>query len=286
MAAARAELRLPLYQPLSGWLARLPADRFPTLDELNRLVAPGAVTGGGARLRFSPPGPHVRAAPRALEAHYEVRSFREGDVATREGNWHDLFNALAWLAFPRAKAALNRLHHGELLERGHASGARSTLRDMLTLFDEGGVIVASADTGLLELLRAFQWKTLFWERREEVRARMRFLVLGHALFEKALQPYKAVTAKALLLHMAGGFPADDPDALRRLLDERTAAWWLAERLPRSTRSLSPLPLLGIPGWADNDDPSFYDDVEVFRPGYGNRRGGESQGNAGTVGSRP
>jgi hypothetical protein len=35
-------------------------------------------------------------------------------VATRPCNRHDYFNALAWLAFPHAKAALNAIHVREL----------------------------------------------------------------------------------------------------------------------------------------------------------------------------
>ena len=33
------------------------------------------------------------------------------------------------------------------------------------------------------------------------------------------------------------------------------------------RKLSPLPILGVPHfWAENADPSFYDDSQVFRSG--------------------
>jgi hypothetical protein len=33
-----------------------------------------------------------------------------GEVPTRSRNWHDWFNALAWLAWPHSKAALNARH--------------------------------------------------------------------------------------------------------------------------------------------------------------------------------
>jgi hypothetical protein len=36
------------------------------------------------------------------------------------------------------------------------------------------------------------------------------------------------------------------------------------------RGLLALPVLGIPGWADNDDPAYYDDAAVFRPLRGRR----------------
>jgi hypothetical protein len=34
----------------------------------------------------------------------------------------------------------------------------------------------------------------------------------------------------------------------------------------STKPLTPLPIMGVPGWhADNANAAFYDDVQVFRP---------------------
>ncbi|MBN3821090.1 DUF3025 domain-containing protein, partial [Paraburkholderia sp. Se-20369] len=35
----------------------------------------------------------------------------------------------------------------------------------------------------------------------------------------------------------------------------------------TSRDLSPLPVLGVPGWcAENAEPAFYDDPAVFRSG--------------------
>src|SRR5262249_45952739 len=148
--------------------------------------------GGGAPIRFIPPGARREAST------YEVRIFDTGEVQTRPGNWHDLFNALVWLAFPGTKAVLNRHHCGEIIAR-RGEPQRGTPRDVLTLFDEGGIVVASADAELSALLREFRWKQLFWTRRADVRRAMRFHVFGHAIYEKALAPHKGVTAKALVL---------------------------------------------------------------------------------------
>ena len=41
-------------------------------------------------------------------------------VETRPGNRHDLFNALAWLAFPLSKAGLNARHAAQIPLEGLA----------------------------------------------------------------------------------------------------------------------------------------------------------------------
>jgi hypothetical protein len=254
----------PLLATVRLLLERLPADCFPTLDELNRLARERDLrSGGGVPIAFVPA---AAQGARGLEAQYEVRIFRDGAVPSRAGSWHDLFNALAWLSFPRTKAAINRIHHDEMLRR-RDEPQRGTARDVLTLFDEGGVIAGCADASLARLLAGFRWKELFWARRADVAASMRFLVFGHAIHEKALAPYKGVTAKALVVDVPRATLGWPDEALLALLDEQAAAHFAAPGALESTRSLHPLPILGVQGWTSaNQDASFYDDPEVFRAG--------------------
>lgn len=189
-------------------------------------------------------------APAASDPYYEVHLYESGEVQTRPGNRHDLFNALCWLAFPRTKARLNALHAAAI---PHEGGRRGRLRDLLTLFDEGGALVACADAALNALVREFRWRELYWEQRARVRAAMRFVVLGHATLEQALDPRPGITCKALFVD-----PAADADA--------QAAAWLA-RLPAdaSPRLLAPLPVFGYPGWLpEGERAAFYDDRRYFR----------------------
>jgi len=252
--------RSPWFASVRSLLERLPAGRFPDPDDLNTLARErGVLSGGGVPLAFVPPAPGPSLAAR----HYEGRIFRTGEVATRPGSWHDLFNALAWLAFPRTKAVLNRLHHDELARLGDGP-ARGTARDVATLFDEGGIVVACAAPDLAQLLAGFEWRRLFWERRADVARSMRFLVFGHAILERAAAPFKGVTAKALVLD-ATHESLDDPTLVDRL-DARAAAHFAHPDSVASTRALQPLPVLGIPGWTpENEDPAFYADAAVFRP---------------------
>jgi hypothetical protein len=189
--------------------------------------------------------------PAGSDPYYEIHLFETGHVQTRTGNRHDLFNALCWLAFPLTKARINALHAAQMPREG---GRRGRLRDLLTILDEGGALVACADAELNALIRAFRWKELFWQQRERVLAAMRFLVLGHAVLEQALAPWPGITCKVLFVD-----PARDADA--------QAADWLA-RLPAdaSPRLLAPLPVFGYPGWLpDGDTAAFYEDTRFFRP---------------------
>jgi hypothetical protein len=97
--------------------------------------------------------------------------------------------------------------------------------------------------------------------------RMRWFVIGHAQYEKLLQPYVGVTAKALVFEVEAGF------CERAYEDQLSAADSLAaERIAQpgslpSAAALSPVPVLGIPGWFPSAaHAAFYDDVSYFRPG--------------------
>jgi hypothetical protein len=258
-------LQSPLFEPLYPELAGLASGPFPSLDDLNALLVQREIAAGsGKPLRF------VAQAPGRLplEAQYEPRCYLAGEVQTRPDNWHDLFNALVWLAFPQAKAAINRRHYAALTEAVPAGG-RGGGRDMLTLFDESGVVVACADDELAGLLRDFRWKEPFWLRRERLPASMAFSLFGHGLYEKALQPYVGMTGQALVLQVAPEFFAQPLAQRLAQLDGLLADYLAAPQHCRHTRELTPLPLLGIPGWtAENSDPGYYDNTRYFRNGRG------------------
>jgi len=271
-----ALLQSPLFAPLHPVLAKLKATGFPTLQECNALleICPSPVTAqSGARLRFVP----QQCGKLPFEAQYEPRCYLNGEVPTRAHNWHDLFNALVWLTFPKTKAAINARHYHALMKQGIAdeaesSSKRGAVRDVNTLLDESGVIVVYADAELAGLLRDFRWKELFWQRRELVRPqssqrRMGFYILGHGLYEKALRPYVGITGQGLLLAAEPAFFSWSLARQLAHLDNLLAEYLAEPEHCRSTRDLSPVPLLGIPGWtADNDNASYYDNSAYFRPG--------------------
>ena len=249
---ARERLRVLIFSPLAPALARLPADRWPTPADLTD-AAHGIATSRGQALRFVAPRGHTDRERR----YYELHIADTGEVETRAENWHDLFNALAWLAFPRAKAAINAQHAAILEERGDSEARRrSPERDALTLFDEGGVIVASSAPELQRLIVDFAWKELFWHRRAELMASMRFIAFGHNLYEKALDPHLGMVAKTVFIPFVED--ASTADAL-------VAAHFTDRARFPSPKSMAPMPVLGVPGWhPDTDRESFYDDPDHFR----------------------
>jgi hypothetical protein len=271
-----ALLRSPLFAPLHPVLANLGTGGFPTLQDCNALLMasnPPITVQNGMPLRFVP----QQRGKLSFEAQYEPRCYLTGEVQMRTHNLHDLFNALVWLTFPNTKAALNARHYHALMEEGGMDGAvagsqRGAVRDVNTLLDESGVVIvyANSDAGLAGLLRDFKWKELFWQWREQVKASMGFYLFGHGLYEKALQPYTGMTGQGLLMAVVPEFFSWTP--LRQLthLDSLLADYLETPEHCRSTRDLSPVPLLGIPGWtADNEHAAYYDNADYFRPG---RRG--------------
>ena len=268
-------LQSPLFEPLYPVLADLAAEGFPVLQDCNALLAARQnpiVVQRGLPLRFV----QQECGRLPFEAQYEPRCYLNGEVPTREHNWHDLLNALVWLTFPATKAVINARHYHALLEAKSAKsppdGAssrsqRGTVRDVNTLFDESGVVVLCADPELAQFLHDFRWKELFWQRRERVRAAMGFYIFGHGLYEKALHPYVGMTGQGLVL-------AVEPEFFAWPLMQRLAhvdgllANHLAEpQHCRNTRDLSPVPLLGVPGWAvENECAEYYDNTTYFRSG--------------------
>ena len=241
------------------------------LDALNGWARDARVASGSGRpLRFVADASGAGAArgPDARRVAYEARVFDEGEVATRvdgPGARHDLYNALAWLAWPLTKARLNALHAGALAGADPA-GPRGPLRDAATLFDENGALWVGADASLEAALRSFDWRTLFVGRRAALVDAVRVHPVGHALLEKLDAPFKGITAHAWPLRLPADAPPDALDAALAASLQAGLVGALAAGTSAS-RAFCPLPVMGLPGWCEgNADPAFYNDATVFRPG--------------------
>lgn len=247
-----------LFDPLRGWLDQLPA--APDTQALCQLAASHPIhVPNGQPVRF--------VTPPADGMVYECRIWENGEVATRQDNWHDFFNALVWLTFTQTKVAVSACHVEAMTAPGEARGR---VRDALTHFDECGIVVLSSQPELLDLLRGFEWKKLFVERREDVKRSMRFVIFGHATYEQMLQPFRGLTAKAVLYEVSEDWLQMSEAAQTTAVDALLAADLASGRYQRP-RDFQPLPLLGIPGVTpDSEDPAYYDDTWQFRPGRGAR----------------
>ncbi len=234
----------PAFDPYHALIDALDlAHGLPALEALNALAKDLDIRQArGLPLHF------VAPACRHSARDYETRILETGQVPTRADTWHDALNALVWLRFPRFKSALNAAHGSAIA--AETESQRGRRRDALTVLDESGVWVASDDPALPALLAAHAWPELFWTRRREVECGMRFVVVGHALLEKTLAPYAAMTGKCLQIG-TGDAEGAACDALEAV---------------DTARQLAPLPIQGVPGWDPaNGRADYYANAEVFRP---------------------
>jgi hypothetical protein len=189
---------------------------------------------------------------------YERRIVHDHELVVND-NWHDIFNACIWLTFPKTKRTISELHvaigHGE-------NNRRPRQRDVLTLFDEAGLILCAPSAlcdEFKQLNETHQWKTLFVERRREFVEQITSYLFGHGTLEQLIEkPHRGLTAKVLWLPFAR-------DAKIEAIDEYLAAQIRDGLILTANERRIPMPLLGIPGWfAENEDLQCYDDVSVFR----------------------
>ena len=205
---------------------------------------------------------------------YESFIANTGKIPTRD-NHHDLLNGLIWLNFPQSKAVFNERHAKDILQHG-IHNARTALRNALTVFDENGGIVVSSDKLLLEQLQAFKWQAVLVTHRTNWLAQHRtiaFFPFGHALLEKLIEPRKNITSHTLLILVDEGWFEQSIASQRNQLDTAIAKLFHQMAMPNladnavklSSKSFQPLPVMGIPGYSDdNVIPAFYQDEAVFR----------------------
>ena len=199
---------------------------------------------------------------------YETHISNSGQVPTR-ANLHDFFNALMWLAQPLSKARLNAIQAAEIVAHcphttaGSALSVRGKVRDRATIFDENAAVLLSADPSIEAALRAHRWPDVFVRRRDAFGQRCELHLFGHALLEKLVTPYKAITAHVWILPVAvDHFILLSPAQRHAAIDAQLAAALAAGLLQQPS---TPLPVLGVPHWWPQQDAAFYADTTVFRP---------------------
>ena len=195
---------------------------------------------------------------------YETHIYATGGIPTRD-NLHDLFNALMWLRFPQIKKILNHIQAVEIKNRAgleQRGSERGLQRDAATLFDENAALWMCSDPSLTAALQQHAWTDIFQTRRKDLVKHCEVLVFGHALLEKLINPYKAITAHAWVVQVeADWFLQTDRqrwDYVDRIVSQRLQQGF-------DSRDFTPLPVLGLPNWCEGQDTDFYADQQVFRP---------------------
>ncbi len=191
---------------------------------------------------------------------YEAHIASTAQVPTRD-NLHDFFNALAWLHFPKIKRTLNALH-AAAFAAGEIMSVRGRQRDAATLFDENAVLFVCSEPAWIDALRRHEWKTVLMQNEAEFFSNAAVISFGHALLEKLVHPYKAITAHAWVVSVDASWFDQTP--MQRMNDiDQTVAAMIAQGF--SSGDFCHLPVLGVPGWWPDQDRAFYEDASVFRP---------------------
>ena len=253
----------PWYAAVLDAVGRLDLGRDGVIAAFNgRAAALGLCNDRGMALSFVPQS----ALPDGVA--YEEFIGATGGVPTRD-NLHDFFNGLVWLSFPRIKRQLNALQAAQIALAG-VGKSRGPARDAATIFDENAALLVVRDScagaALVEALRGHDWHGAWLERRADFAADAELWLFGHALMEKLVAPYKAITAHTRVVLAGDDFFALGHAARRAWIDAKVADELAAHGL--STADFTPLPVLGVPGWWPGQDRAFYDDASVFRPKRG------------------
>lgn len=192
--------------------ALLPFESFeawPTIDDLNACLEARHVTNAlGMPLRCEQQAPKPRrrraaTAARSRDSLYDARIDALGLLPTRAANYHDFFNAMVWLTFPQAKAAIAARQHAiwkrELAPSfAQLPSRRTREQDALAMLDEGGLLVATP--------RALHDRTRAACEAGDAAgldARVRTFVFGHALHEHMVSSDAAIRANPIVVVLDG-----------------------------------------------------------------------------------
>lgn len=260
----------PVFLPLlSGASAFVHLNAWPTADDFNLILQKNPVT-SRENFRVVEQDTHQHA----FHEGYEQRLFLKNELQTRTESWHDFFNFLVWTTFPKTKSLINQLQFQDAKQQHELhSKQRTPLQNRLTLFDENGIVIVCRSPELISLLKNREWKKLFWLRRDEVKSHMRFFIIGHSIYEKMLSPYIGMTAHGVILSFSdkknsklnSDFFHSSLAQQIKIVDEFSAEYLSEMSGKEKIEKFSPLPVLGIPGWDEqNEKESYYENASYFR----------------------
>lgn len=217
------------------------------------------------------------------QTSYESFIFEQAQVPTRN-NWHDFFNGLIWLQFPRTKRYFNEQHTLDIqrldVETQDTSPlhkkakGRSAVRDRLTHFDECGLVLFTDQVWLENALDAHEWQQIFVNKALYWDSNIVPLVFGHALWEMLLNPFIGLTAKATVVCLPSATlkqinqlkKKSSDEKLIQMFDELLLSHLTKNKLIFQTKPWKPLPLLGIPSWSNKpQNDAFYANKSYFMP---------------------
>ncbi len=129
---------------------------------------------------------------------YQMSLFLLGQLQTREYDWHDLFNALEWMMFPKAKAALNLQYFYCLDARlpfpwKATKTNRSRQEDAMTIFDEGGIVCVTHDDEV--------WNKVRGGENMAKNQNLRCYVFGHGILDSKLRGHTEISGACVRVNL-------------------------------------------------------------------------------------
>lgn len=194
---------------------------------------------------------------------FEKTAFIHRQIMTRLNNWHDLFNNLSWIIWPKTKWQIIQRYFSEESTRETAN--RNQTQSFLAQLDECGFIVISADPMIAQLSFQHQWSELFYHQKSRLQW-MEAFVFGHGLMEKGLNPYIGMTGKAVFIGVSQAYFELPLQERLAFSDHILSQFMLVASNCNNPRALQPFPFLGLPKWWENNEVlSFFQNTSYFRP---------------------
>ncbi|MFT6834605.1 MAG: hypothetical protein ACJA0H_000636 [Francisellaceae bacterium] len=198
---------------------------------------------------------------------YEDIIYEKGLIPTRENNWHDFFNILSWLTFPKSKSLLNDWQYSE--NQNKSGKNRTPLQNIITHFDECGMIILTDKPKLLELIYKHQWEEFFCQNKSLLESNIKFLTIGHSVSERLLSPYIGLTTKCLMFVVESDELACPNNQLVSLADDLCSKYLELNKNNLNTKSLQPFPMLGVTEIIKNNNFQYIQNQQYFRPKVNN-----------------
>lgn len=201
--------------------------------------------------------------------YYEQIIADLNQVPSRESSWHDFFNGLIWMQFPQTKRVLNLLHVADIEKYG--LHPRTLLRNQVTHFDECGLVLvgtAPEARNIVQLLQNHKWEQALFEQKDVWHTFLHPIIFGHANLEMLLNPFMGLTAKWVYVECFDmNLASREMPSMGCLtsIDLALAKHIQENQLFTRKGQLKPLPILGIPGWHEDQRIELYHQTDFFRP---------------------
>jgi hypothetical protein len=200
------------------WLLALTLDRstWPTAATLNAMTQTLYNHVPWHFVKQEPVPRRAKSRGMASLSGYLQLVLEQQTVPLRDGILHDVLNALTFIMFPEAKAALARRHFNESPSGIQRGQNRTRTQDLLTILDEGGVL-----------------------RLVDPKGEQRDLIFGHAIYEHIIEG-RRLRAARLDLFLDDEIFGRTTQQVTALADHSLARWLSIDSHCRSANEFSSL----------------------------------------------